>query len=720
MIVLWLVVAETNTIPSGGLWHVFRQIHASELSSRSYLPSNNSASSGKIVETTRIISEDQPKSQTSFTIISRIQSPTAWLTSKLFQPNSGVMNVVNISGRKTEGVTHDALNTPEESSRPANATTAVTPTDFESERQEKKTTTAKSTSLSPSSDLRGFYTVANGLVRFRNTGKEQQQAESGSGRNRPSTGTIDILWEKPFMQQVKEHSTIKTLDDSVTPHPGSSFLAYGNKKLNNRLVKPSKPTPPQQIKSEEVADRTEVKIESVAEKLLINETGIIELSVTTTTTAPEILKAEERNSNVSAMDMDKPIELEKISSSSVKPVKQTIDEKVSLLQLPHAVKIDNQTVLVPPTSPWATNETFAYTSPNITSSPAISNRTATVEGKLSNRLVYSNRNITSSTGINRTVTIERKPSHSVIQNSLPSVTDVPSSVAEEQMDPPILPVSTSTSTSSSSWLVQYTHPEVNEPISDWQMAEQLMQRPRLQPSTPSSTTKQPVSVTSTTTRPIVNLVIGTAPVQSSTEQSSTATAVVDRPSIRTTPTTPATTQFLPQRDNANNSFILTSQKVDVAPSTPISGGGLTSLIMAHTAALMSGKPSPFGRHSGKPFGTFLVTPTTRKSSTPAVHIIVATALPDPLDDYRYRSLDQSNNTINNINNTSVNSWSFPSFNQLIESSVSLLTDTFGLTSSLLETNDRVDNVSSYNRMAPDPVLPLFPSKCYDNSLSTLI
>jgi len=220
---------------------------------------------------------------------------------------------------------------------------------------------------------------------------------------------------------------------------------------------------------------------------------------------------------------------------------------------------------------------------------------------------------------------------------------------------------------------------------------------------------------------------------SSTEQS-LVTAVADQPPLRSplASTQPSSIQIRPSYANNNKSLILSySNKLEPLPlsvspkeegnSSSGTGGGLASLILAHTAALIAGKPSPFGKQPGvlkQPVSVPAAAPNNKTSSSvPGVHIILATALPDhvePEDDYRYRSLDssiESNETKTMSKDSSGSNWAFPSFNQLINSADSFLSSALSPFFPVKSVDPPA--ISSYNESAPmDPVLPLLPSECH--------
>ena len=719
----------------------------------------------------------------SFTIISRIQRPlsSSWASMNKPPHRLGALNVISITGRKTEAAGAASLNgqhiephSPKvfinETSQAANAT-LVPPIEPLNERPESSGANSPPPTSTPVNDddektrnLGGFYTIKNGRIEFhlsRGGGSDKTLVSQ-----RPATSSNDIVWEKPppppppLLPRPQKQSTGKADSTAwLNKRPALPILPGNNLDEPQMLSVEQKKPETFSTASPDVSKHTDSSLLAVrvngstfyaAQTTFSNGTVIFERSTSTDLEATKKEHPTWRWHDLADVETYYPgftqmvrllparliIRSSVVTSNLGQDEPQTTvgpidppDASVGLRQLPHTVRIDDQTVLVPSNSPWAGNGTLVYKSRNVADVP-----TANRSGHVSVDHVES-----FYPGFRAAA--ESKPTHVLVQNSVqhpnesqPIVTDVPNGPFEEQVPPPVLPAvthplttsSSSSPSSSSSWLLQYSQTDANQPLTDWSMASQVMQRARLQStsSIPSSTTAAATSTSSTTTttttttkKPppaVANLVL--IPLaSSSTEQ--TLTAVGDKPPGRTAPTL---------KPVIPTSYILQSKPdpVPVFPapaSAPIpaaagGSGGLASLIMAHTAALISGKPSPFGRHSplpGKsshlmaPFVNSIPSSANKSSGVPAVHIIVATALPDPdlltttEDTLRFRSLDSVEN---NKNKTS--SWAFPSFSQLMDSADSFLASAFGSAR-----QQSGGPVSSYNRSSvEDPVLPLYPSK----------
>lgn len=650
----------------------------------------------------------------------------------------------------------------------------VPPDESESLIKEEEEEAANAPSI-PAVNLGGFYSVRNGQIQFHD-GYHQRDVEGGSaggsGRNRPAAEPINILWEKFVPEELRRPQ--KQSADKMTTNrsdgPVENDGQNGNRlddHLTGLITQQYLESPLVVQDNDRLVIRVNATTIYVASTSFPNGTIIFELS-TSNSSIPKganwknLAEAEEMYPGFTKMASIRPFRV-MIDGSG----RNTISEKEHLIKddLPTPVQIDDkQTVLVPSTSPWSSTN-------NNTISIIFRNQNGS---NIALKPIEMNK-------------VLKKPDTST---SPTVITEIPSGPIDEQMAPPVLPpltqlqVSSSSTSSSSSWLVHHSQPGENQPISDWGMAGQVMQRPRLQPSdntatsttttssstttttrksttsksttttrkptttVPSSTTTAPSSTTktsktTTTWKPmdpdpiaasmqIVNYLLG-----SSTEQS-VVTAVADQPPIRSplASTQPSSIQTRPTYANNNKTLILSySNKLEPLPASPKeessssgTGGGLASLILAHTAALIAGKPSPFGRQPGvlkQPVSVPAAAPSNKTSSTsvPGVHIILATALPDhvePEDDYRYRSLDSSiesnetkTMTMSKDSSSSIN-WAFPSFNQLINSADSFLNSALSPFFPLKSVEPPV--ISSYNQSTPmDPVLPLLPSECHIHS-----
>ena len=350
-----------------------------------------------------------------------------------------------------------------------------------------------------------------------------------------------------------------------------------------------------------------------------------------------------------------------------------------------------------------------------------------------------------------------------------NVTDVPSSSTEEQVAPPLLknlenlllthlltssmaPSTTSavsTTTSPSSTSLRHSPPV--DPIDDWAIFSQLIQqKPARKPltSSPPTPSKAPEAIAQSPahydpsrneamwsshsviipsrTNSILQLsassplrgVVRPEFVGHTTDQLSLM-AVSEKPPISSTPSTLPTSPIemftlRPESSAASLAGPVTSQQ---SPPKKKSGG-LASLILAHTSALMSGKNSPFfNAHRYNPNNknnsiSRSEDRQTKKNSMAAnVHVITALSFPDPEqeEEMRHRSVD-SRPTKTQVANSS--NWAFPSFTQLIESP-ELILPAADLQLSVPIAEDRpsaTQPISSYNGGGPVGDLPQLPRK----------
>lgn len=404
-----------------------------------------------------------------------------------------------------------------------------------------------------------------------------------------------------------------------------------------------------------------------------------------------------------------------------------VEEESQAVRPPQSIMMGNQSVLIPSTSPWAGNHSGIFSIPSI-------NDTEEVDGKHVDPIDSNFRKIDEIKMDDNSV--HPDPLQVALSLAVPAVitnvTALPSSLAEEQMSPPLLKTlenlllthllppmtsSSSTSVASSSPSTLLSTESINPPpsgelhhsepalpiVGDWADAWQLVEPVRMSTTSPNSTTALPEAINNSPayydpaineatlsshsviiparslspmmqpvpTYPVIRPELIEYPGVFTTDQQS-LTAVSEKPPVSSTSSTSTTISSSPIQ-----MFTLRPVSESVGESVVITkppskkNSGIASLILAHTAALISGRKLPQSSRS-----TNQIKLNSSRTLTPvaaSVHVIVATPIPDPDQEeaLRYRSLDSGVNHKQNPNSTS---WSFPSFSQLIETPDLLHTD----------------------------------------------
>lgn len=399
------------------------------------------------------------------------------------------------------------------------------------------------------------------------------------------------------------------------------------------------------------------------------------------------------------------------------------------IKTPQSVVMGNQTVLIPSTSPWAGNEPAVFAVIKANGTDEIIPILPVDSYNSSFRKVDNNK-------MSENDVQPLSDVNSTIPSVLPFVTPMPNNSAEEQMAPPLLktlenlllthllppitssssissvssslPSSSTTSTSSPSSLLHHSNGEVT--VSNWtevsQPVESVMMSSNSMPSSttppPEANMKSPAHYDPTINESTLSSHSVIIPMRSSspklqlvssypamhpelignpelfTKDQLSLMAVSEKPPISTTPTTLATISPAPIQMFTLRPVVESIVDSVVTKAPPKKSPGIASLILSHTAALLTGKKNPpLGSNNNRPESTTNSTEilfNTSQTLAPilkSVHVIVATPISDPEqeEELRYRSVDYSG--VKNRKEQSVtannSSWAFPSFNQLIES-----------------------------------------------------
>lgn len=446
-----------------------------------------------------------------------------------------------------------------------------------------------------------------------------------------------------------------------------------------------------------------------------------------------------------------------ILASMDEPLKD-VEEESQAVRPPHSIMMGNQSVLIPSNSPWTgINQPELYSIPTTNDTEVDRKQIDLIDSnfrKIDEIKMDDNK-------------VEHDPLQLALNLAVPAVitnvTSLPSSLAEEQMSPPLLktlenlllthlhpPMTSSSSTSVASssppsslsstqspnppsWS-ELHHSELALPIEgDWPDAWQLVEPVGMSTTSPTSTTALPEAIVDSPAYydPAINeatlsshsVIIPARGSSSSMLQfipsyPAVRPELIEYPGVFTTDeqSLTAVSEKPPVSSSASStSTTISSSPIQMFTLRPVSGeavvitkppskknSGIASLILAHTAALISGRKSP---HSSRSTNQTDIKSNSTSTLTPiaaSVHVIVATPIPDPDQEeaLRYRSLDSGVNHKKKSNSTS---WSFPSFSQLIETPDLLHTGPVPV-----ERPANATPVSSWNNNQTADNLPLLP------------
>ncbi|KAI9563173.1 hypothetical protein GHT06_010631 [Daphnia sinensis] len=196
---------------TGSIWHVFRQVHASEVASRQFLSSSRTPSA-KVAETTRIIpKEERSRSyEPSFTIISRIKSPMEQMLALIPPRPSWTPGFL---GRRTEAISTRK----EESSSRTSSSNGLAPWSSSSSHNasnlliigEAEPVVDDQRHVETSRKSDGLFTVEKGMVRYR--GSQRGEDLNGNGHYPAESPSTFGLWEMLKLRRPQKWEALNKL-----------------------------------------------------------------------------------------------------------------------------------------------------------------------------------------------------------------------------------------------------------------------------------------------------------------------------------------------------------------------------------------------------------------------------------------------------------------------------------------------------------------------------
>ncbi|XP_057367125.1 uncharacterized protein LOC130688187 isoform X2 [Daphnia carinata] len=193
---------------TGSIWHVFRQVHASEVASRQFLSSSRTPSA-KVAETTKIIpKEERSRSyEPSFTIISRIKSPMEQMLALIPARPSWTPGFL---GRRTEAISTRK----EESSSRTSSLNGLAPWSSHNASNlliigEAEPVVDDQRHVETSRKSAGLFTVEKGMVRYR--GSQRGEDLNGNGHYPPESPSTFGLWEMLKLRRPQKWEALNKL-----------------------------------------------------------------------------------------------------------------------------------------------------------------------------------------------------------------------------------------------------------------------------------------------------------------------------------------------------------------------------------------------------------------------------------------------------------------------------------------------------------------------------